>query len=951
MGISREDLWRQLSEAPGPVVQPMLMAAYELELHREWSLGGRNPHGDPWHTSFHASEFPGQNRVACGRYAVYNLLDPPSEAPIKPFLKAWFELGTNLEHDWVRRFRAYGTLLSKSPAIGDDYQTGFADREHWLTGASDAIVLQVDRGKAHCIEIKTTSHEKVLKMLASNGADVPKQHAKYLRQLGTYIGLAYEAPFMPQVLVCGKSGLLLTEEDSVHSSGRQCPARQRAGDRPHPLLHDGECTQVQIVVTRPDDGTLIYSSREEPLTVASFHVDYDPAFMAAGREKLAEWRQAFIEERIPEHPHEHAKAKWGVEPCRYCPLKAAVCKPDYTNKITSLRESNLIGSSQQTSPAWNYDEVRAAVLARWAPIEKEGVDSRMSTTTTEPVVLNQDQADRILTYAIEHQMYEVGPDGLASVDPQQRLNDAATLAFQAKRAVDAGNKRKEALEVLFIAQVEQGTSEPTPAAAAPAPVADPYATSTDEALEQALQVFRSTPASDAITAEMQRIEAVLNQRRANAQAAPAAQPAQEVAPPPAPAAPPAAPAPVAAQPAPAQPAATPVPVPVAGPAPVMPVPPAVPAAPEPHLAPQPTVLPPVPGQPNPGVISAGGAIADPATDAAHLAGAQAPEPSSQGQPAAPQAPAQDVRRQLIGQITYDMLQAYGLTLDGVQQLTDDQLRLILANPGNIRQPTSPAPDLQPATAPSISPEREALEGQVTGAMLKAWGRGRKNVPDLSDTDLALMVQNPAGPPASQQQLAAQPPPPTAAEVPAAPVAEQPVATPAPAAPVPAPPVQPVRAPSTDVGVGSAMEIIHREHFPIPPDIEEAYRLPNDVSKVSDTDLWSLHARAHAVEARCNWVISELEDKESDIEKLIKDQIRIATDNLPETEEGKKLTKVRKEELIESDLELIRLRNELKAQSRETGKIKVIRDNAHRDCERLSRQWSYRSGEERTSPSR
>lgn len=676
MGLTREGLWRLINDdAPQPVVQPMIEAAYQLELHREWSIGDKSPHGHAWHTSFHASEFPGLNRIACGRYAVYKLLDPPAAEPIKPFLKAWFDLGTNLEHDWVRRLNAYGVLLSADVTADAQYQTGFVDEEHWLTGSSDAIVLTPQR-QAHCVEIKTTcltgdtlvavadgrnavslqqlahegedvdvyasdngatvvrrmrnvhrtrsdarilrvllddgstirctpdhrfmsldgfmlradqlrpgqslmrfdsrlskpgndknlrrqiclgprgplvngnrggrwrwqykwsaerlfegytsagsrglvvdhhdgdplndrydnlrlmtrsehgkkhwandaakaqrsdafsayweslsdaeraehgrraavgrdqvatnasmreayehlgadwlsersrkawetrrrrqresanhcvisvefdgfedtycgtvedlgnfavvtncddpmlsdlsgvvvsnSNEKVLKMLSPT-PEVPRQHAKYLRQLGAYIGLAHEAPFTPQVTLCKISGLIARPVSDDPFADCVCPARQRVSDRPHPLIHTGDCDLERVDIRAPDDGTLIYSSREDPLTVASFRIPYDPTFMQVGREKLAAWRQAFIDEQLPEHPHEGARAKWSVDPCQYCDFKGTVCKPDYSDKISSLSDSHLIGSAQKIAPNWDYDEKRAAVLGRWGVREE-----------------------------------------------------------------------------------------------------------------------------------------------------------------------------------------------------------------------------------------------------------------------------------------------------------------------------------------------------------------------------------------------------------------------------------------------------------------------------------------------------------------------------------------------------------------------------------------------------
>jgi hypothetical protein len=314
--------------------------------------------------SFHASAFPGGDPFSCQRLMVYNLLDPPSPEPVPPFLKGWFDLGLNLEHDWVKRLAAYGVLLSLDVNQDDtEFQTGFRDAEHWLTGASDAIVLDPVRRKAHCVEIKTTSHEKVIKMLASNGADVPKSHAKYMRQCGTYIALAHEEPFTPTVTVCTKSGLIMPPL-------QYCAAHRLETDRPHPLLHDGDCKPEQIVVKAPDDGTLIYSSREEPMTVASFNVRYDPSFMADGRAKLKAAQQSLLNQQIPDHPLEGKKAKWSVSPCQYCPSKK-YCKPDYTAKITDLSQSHLIASSKSISPSWDYDEKRNAVLDRWGARREE----------------------------------------------------------------------------------------------------------------------------------------------------------------------------------------------------------------------------------------------------------------------------------------------------------------------------------------------------------------------------------------------------------------------------------------------------------------------------------------------------------------------------------------------------------------------------------------------------
>jgi hypothetical protein len=332
--------------APEPVISSLIISAYERELEQEWREGEKAPHGAPWFTSMHASQFPGDDE-ACGRYAVYSLLDPPKPAPFKPFLKAWFDLGLNLEHDWVRRLRSYGALLSADVTAEDSYQTGFVDEEHWLTGSTDAVVLPRGWHKAHLAEVKTTSHEKVLQLRSATPM-YPLAHAKYVRQLKAYIGLAHEMPFTPTVTICDESGALISERD-----GHVCP------------MHGKGCSRHTEKLQPPDDGTLIYSSREEPLTTASFRVFYDPEFMRAGRKRLAEWRDYYLRGEIPPHPYESKPKKWTGPLCERCDLKSRVCKPDYQDKVERLQESNLIAFAKEIRPEWEYIEKRAQTLFRW----------------------------------------------------------------------------------------------------------------------------------------------------------------------------------------------------------------------------------------------------------------------------------------------------------------------------------------------------------------------------------------------------------------------------------------------------------------------------------------------------------------------------------------------------------------------------------------------------------
>jgi hypothetical protein len=351
MGLSRIALWNEISGVS--IVEPILITAYQREEERAWREGlGDSPHGSPWFTSFHASKFPGDDPYACARAAVYGLMGLPETSPIEPRLRAWFDLGKNLELDWIRRFAAEGVLLSADQTAGDDFQTGFVDREHWLTGASDAIILPMFWRKSHCVEVKTTSHEKVMAMKNDHN-ETPKLHEKYLRQIKTYISLSNESQFCPTVTLCESSWAIL---------------RPILPDSPMlwcPIHENFACDQIKITLDAPDDGTLIYSSREEPLTTVSYYVSLDEEMMAAGREKLTQYREAFLAGEIPEHPREKEKAKWSVTPCQYCEFKALGCKADYTGKVKKLEESNVIAGAKKIRPDYDYAKTRAAVLRRW----------------------------------------------------------------------------------------------------------------------------------------------------------------------------------------------------------------------------------------------------------------------------------------------------------------------------------------------------------------------------------------------------------------------------------------------------------------------------------------------------------------------------------------------------------------------------------------------------------
>lgn len=299
-------------------VEPVTKRAFKHHEEKVWR--GKlddSPHGIPWHESFHASSFPGDDDRACGRYAVYGLMDVPGHEPAPRKLRGQATVGSAVEDMLVERWGSYGVLLSNSH--DSDYQTNFTDEEHWLTGNCDALIVPEGWDRPHVVEVKTKAHEVVLAMKRlQRGPD-----DKHVRQCKTYIGRAHEeADRWPDYKPCMS-------------------------------------------------GTIYYCSRDDPEFTRSFFYSYDPNFMAQGRARLAAWRDNFQRGELPEHPF--GGKEWSQLPCKWCKYKKHACKPDETRKvegkkepITRLRDSHGIDWADEVYDFnYDYDKTRKAVLDRW----------------------------------------------------------------------------------------------------------------------------------------------------------------------------------------------------------------------------------------------------------------------------------------------------------------------------------------------------------------------------------------------------------------------------------------------------------------------------------------------------------------------------------------------------------------------------------------------------------
>lgn len=308
---TRRELYNKLG-LRNPIADSVLNAAYGIEEQYAWENNvGSSPHGEPWHTSFHASSFPGDDEKACGRKAIYTLMDIPSEEPFSRAGRAVMEAGKSIEEHLVWRFYNSGVLLTDSP--GAKVQTGFTDEEHWLTGSPDAVIKTPSTTPRPLpVEIKTKDGEIVIQMREKKKS----YDEAHRRQALTYIGLAVE---------------------------------------------NQEFLWPDLAPIK--DGELLYVSRNRPDQTHTYRFDYDPEFMQQGRERLSEWKNSYLDELLPERPKSW---RWTEPPCKWCPLKRR-CKADYKEGITKLADSNAIISAKEIRPDYDYEQTRKAVLDRWNP--------------------------------------------------------------------------------------------------------------------------------------------------------------------------------------------------------------------------------------------------------------------------------------------------------------------------------------------------------------------------------------------------------------------------------------------------------------------------------------------------------------------------------------------------------------------------------------------------------
>jgi hypothetical protein len=334
--------------------------------------------------------------------------------------------------------------------------------------------------------------------------------------------------------------------------------------------------------------------------------------------------------------------------------------------------------------------------------------------------------------------------------------------------------------------------------------------------------------------------------------------------------------------------------------------------------------------------------------------------------------------ELREQLNYDIIKAYDIELSKLDQLSQKQLELMIAYPtGTFKENAEEkvkekdleifphdrvqsVADIQEEkiSQPEFSKEvlglddqsvsldrREHLESQVTGPLLKVYGRGRREVPDIGDNELALMIAN------SDVKI-------TQAQLDEArnkdkklyntdSVATNEIqGTKVNLEEFKEVEVTPVEFPENkekaagEMNQDDAMSIIIREAMPIPPELTgDGPILPEDVSKISRDELYSLHARFHACESRMNWLVIDQEDKLEDIIKLRYYREVKAAEEVPLVIDDKRVTNEYRDGKVAADQGVLKYKDKEHPIKKTLKRLKVLRDNYCRDCERLSRQMS------------
>lgn len=349
-------------------VEPLTQQAYEFG---QWvasqkpNIGSAAQHH--WHVSFHGSQFPGNDEHACGRRAIYTMMDIP-----RSLMPRWLEqvadAGKDIEDRLVMKWYEAGYLLSAPPFDWKgrkNYQTTFVDPTVWLSSTVDAIQLNPRASRGHVVEVKSKYAKDIESMLKLCRGPDPK----HVYQLKAQIGLAHEKGEWT-VRRCYNSGRLPVKVGTRSNKIVEiCPEHG----------HE-KCLRIEVL-DPVDYGFIYYVSRDDPTDTWEFYYEYDPEFMAAGRRMLANWKSWFERGYLPQtsfsdkrfsHPFDWTwtrSQKDPNSPCEWCDF-GDICREDHKKAVEAgepikLSDSHAISVARELRADYDLSLVQKAVQKRW----------------------------------------------------------------------------------------------------------------------------------------------------------------------------------------------------------------------------------------------------------------------------------------------------------------------------------------------------------------------------------------------------------------------------------------------------------------------------------------------------------------------------------------------------------------------------------------------------------
>src|SRR3954468_18808891 len=337
-------------------VDPLVNAAYKLLNEKEFAQADQGADAkEKGHVSFHGSEFPGNDPYACGRHAMYRMLDIPRN-PFSRRSRQMMDQGKDFEKRLVWAWHDAGFLVRAAP---DQLQTQFEDPAHWPTSSVDSILVKPHSNSPFIGEVKQVGKE-VLESLRNLAME---PHPKYVRQVKCQIGMAHE--FGPiTVKRCHNTGAVAIGTAAI-GGGKICPLHRHA-----------RCLE-EVVLDPVNRGYLYYISRDDPFDTFEFMYEYDPVFMQAGRDSLSQWQVSLLADQLPQTNYEDKRYshpfgwRWTLDvyPCKWCNY-GDICRDDHDlakerKGPISLRESAAVEVAERFRPEWSYEAAKSAVLQRW----------------------------------------------------------------------------------------------------------------------------------------------------------------------------------------------------------------------------------------------------------------------------------------------------------------------------------------------------------------------------------------------------------------------------------------------------------------------------------------------------------------------------------------------------------------------------------------------------------